>query len=491
MTAGNSADVIIVGAGIAGASAAIEAATQGARVIGIDAADGFGGTARLAGGGACVPGTTMQKERGVADSPELAFRDLAAGGHDFDRGWAKAYFERANAEVFEWLAGLGIAFPDLRHFEGDSVPRFHRPLDGGAGLMAGLWRHGASLGLDRAWRFGLRMTELIVTDGTVRGIICRNAAGGSEEFLAPAVIVAIGGFAANATMIRRHARWLDRAPRVLAGGGPGAQGEAIAILGRHGVRFGHLGDLYCYATGVPDYRDPSGERGVVLRGATGWLWLNRDGGRFHDESQATSGNVAVPRLLEQPQATGWAIFDDAMLAAVTVDDHHVPPGSETGNEAARRHLAHSAHAWQAPSLEELWQRAGIAPEGAAATIAAWHTLLASGQSRDPATGRPLAGLQALRVPPFHAVQFFPIGRKAMGGVQTDRTCRALTGDGSCLPGLYAAGETAGMAGGHIAGLRPLEGMMVGPSCFSGRIAGAMAADFARGSAGRATGQAAT
>lgn len=478
MTTGNGADVIVVGAGIAGASAAIEAATRGARVIGIDAAPGFGGTARLAGGGACVPGTAMQFESGIMDSPELAFADLAAGGHDFDRDWARRYFERANAEVFEWLAGLGIAFPDLRHFEGDSVPRFHRPLNGGAGLMEGLWRHGAGLGLNRAWRFGLRMTDLIVAEGAVRGIACRNAEGGHVEIRAPAVIVAIGGFAANVALIRRHARWLDRAPRVLAGGGPGAQGEAIAILSRHGVRLDHLGDLYCYATGVPDYRDPSGERGVVLRGATGWLWLNREGARFHDESQATSGNVAVPRLLEQPQATGWAVFDDAMLAAVTVDDHHVPPGSETGNEAARRHLTHSAHAWQAPTLDELWQRAGIAPEGAAASVSAWHALLASGQSRDPATGRALAGLQALRKPPFYAVQFFPIGRKAMGGVQTDASCRALLESGACLPGLHAAGETAGMAGGHIAGLKPLEGMMVGPSCFSGRIAGVTAAAFA-------------
>jgi predicted oxidoreductase len=67
----------------------------------------------------------------------------------------------------------------------------------------------------------------------------------------------------------------------------------------------------------------------------------------------------------------------------------------------------------------------------------------------------------------------------MGGVQTDRQCRALLESGEALPGLYAAGEVAGMAGGHIGGIKPLEGMMVGPSCFSGRIAGREAAAFSR------------
>lgn len=473
------ADVIVVGAGVAGASAFLEAATAGAVVIGIDAAPGFGGTARLAGGGMCVPGTSLQAARGIVDSADLAFADLEAGGHEFDRDWARCYFERGSAELIDWLIGLGVSFPDIRHFEGDSVPRFHRPLDGGAGLMDVLWQRIRECGSPSAWRFGWRLTELIIADGRVGGVICHDGKGREQRLRAPAVVIAIGGFAGSLAMIRRHARRLAGVPQVLAGGGPGAQGEAISILQRHGVRFDHLDELYCYATGVPDYRDPAGERGVVFRGNIGWLWLNRVGARFHDESQSTSGNLAVPRLLAQPGATAWAIFDEAMLPAITVDDHHVPPGSETGNEAARRHLAHSGWAWQADTLDELFRRTGIDADGAGHTVAQWNAGLAAGLVRDPATHRPLAGLSPLAEPPFHAVRFVPIGRKVMGGVQTDRQCRALLELGGTLPGLYAAGEVAGMAGGHIGGIKPLEGMMVGPSCFSGRIAGREAAAFAR------------
>lgn len=472
------ADVIVVGGGAAGACAFLEAATAGARVIGLDAADGFGGTARLAGGGMCVPGTALQAERGISDSPELAFADLAAGGHDFDRDWARTYFERGHTDLIDWLTGLGMTFPDIRHFEGESVPRFHRPLNGGAGLMAILWERFKERNLQSAWRFGWRLTDLIVEDGKVGGVVCRDAEGREQRLYAPAVVIAIGGFAGSLEMIRRHARRLEGVPQILAGGGPGAKGEAIALLQRHRVRFGYLDDLYCYATGVPDYRDPTGERGIVFRGKTGWLWLNRNGERFHDESQSTSGNLAVPRLLAQPEATGWAIFDEAMLPGIGVDDHHVPPGSETGNEAARRHIAHSSWVSRADTLDELFRSAGIDAEGAARTVAQWNGWLASGLARDPVTDRPLAGLPPLAKPPFYAVRFVPIGRKSMGGVQTDRDCRVLLETGDTLPGLYAAGEVAGMAGGHIGGIKPLEGMMVGPSCFSGRIAGREAAGFA-------------
>lgn len=475
------ADVIVVGSGIAGASASIEAAACGAKVIGIDAADGFGGTARLAGGGACIPGTAMQKERGIVDSPERALADLEANGHDFDRRWAETYFRRANDEVFEWLRGLGARFATLLHFEGESVPRFHRPLNGGAGLMAALWEHGRTLGLGWSWRFGLRLTDLVVEDGGVVGVACADDEGVEHRFRAGAVILAIGGFAANYEAVRRHACHLDGAPRVLVGGGPGAQGQGIAILERHGARFDHLRDVYCYATGVPDYQAPESHRGVVLRGKTGWLWLNRAGKRFHDESQATSGNVAVPRLLAQPGATGWAVFDESMVADITVDDHYVPPGSETPNAAARRHLANSRFVWRAGTLPALFSAAGIDPAAGCATVEAWGRLLHAGCDSDPATGRPLGGLGAVANPPFYAVQFFPIARKLMGGVQTDMDCRVLREkDGEPLPGLYAAGETAGMAGGHIGGIKPLEGMMVGPSCFSGRIAGRMATAHALG-----------
>jgi predicted oxidoreductase len=80
-----------------------------------------------------------------------------------------------------------------------------------------------------------------------------------------------------------------------------------------------------------------------------------------------------------------------------------------------------------------------------------------------------------RLDTYYAIQLFPLARKNFGGVKTDLRCRVLNKYFEPIPGLYAAGEVAGMAGGHINGKAGLEGTMLGPSIFSGRVAGAWAA----------------
>jgi predicted oxidoreductase len=94
-----------------------------------------------------------------------------------------------------------------------------------------------------------------------------------------------------------------------------------------------------------------------------------------------------------------------------------------------------------------------------------------GRAVDPDFGRPLAGLKPIDEPPYYAIQFFAAARKNLGGVRTDEDCQVVRTSGEPVPGLFAAGEVAGMAGGHINGQAALEGTMLGPSLFSGRVAG--------------------
>jgi predicted oxidoreductase len=469
------ADIVVVGAGIAGAAALIEAAASGASVVGLDSGPGFGGTARRGGGGICIPGSTMQREQGIVDDPELAFRDLAANGNVFDDVWARRYFENAAVEVFDWLHGLGIVFADIRHIEGDSVPRWHGPVGQGAGAMASLWTWMVRNGLDRAWRFGQRVVA-IEEEGGRRLVTAQDGAGRSLRIEAGAVVMATGGFAGNLDMVEASSARITRAGRVLAAGGPAAQGEGHRMLASLGARLDHLENVYAYATGTPDYSDPTGRRGVIVRGVRDWVWLNRQGRRFHDESRATSGKTATPAVLAQEGGTCWALLDAAMAEDLLVADHYREPGSETTRDAALRLLAHSPLVWRTESVSELAVRIGL-DRAASSTVSDWNALLASGAERDPLTGRALAGLRPLAKPPFTAIQFLPSSRKTLGGVQTDLACRVLDTGGRPMPGLFAAGELCGMAGGHIAGSLPLEGMMVGASCFSGRIAGREAARY--------------
>ena len=95
--------------------------------------------------------------------------------------------------------------------------------------------------------------------------------------------------------------------------------------------------------------------------------------------------------------------------------------------------------------------------------------------KEPEFGKPLTSSKAFDTPPYFAVQIFPLARKNFGGVKTDLQCRVLDKHFEPIPGLYGAGELCGMAGGHINGRAGLEGTMLGPSVFSGRVAGGWAA----------------
>jgi hypothetical protein len=108
-------------------------------------------------------------------------------------------------------------------------------------------------------------------------------------------------------------------------------------------------------------------------------------------------------------------------------------------------------------------------------IRRYHAAIDAGLAAEPDFRRPLLRAERFETPPFYAIPLRPLARKTLGGVRTDLRCRVLKDDGSVIRGLFASGEVAGMAGGHINGSATLEGTMLGPSLFSGRVAGAFAA----------------
>ena len=108
-----------------------------------------------------------------------------------------------------------------------------------------------------------------------------------------------------------------------------------------------------------------------------------------------------------------------------------------------------------------------------ASVAEFNAAISAGA--DPELGRDLSGARSIAVPPLHAIQYLPLVQKNLGGVRTDEACRVVTADGAAIERLFAAGEVAGMAGGHINGSAALEGAMFGPCIYSGRLAGRAAA----------------
>jgi predicted oxidoreductase len=456
-------DVIVVGGGAAGLSAAIEAAGAGADVLVVEACAEPGGAAAVSGGGTFVAGSPLQRALGIDDSCELALGDwLRWGGEEVDAAWAERYVRRSLQDVFDWLAGLGVAWTDVHHHEGNTVPRWHAPRGGGAEVVRVLRAAADARGV--RWRLGARVSELVLEHGAVTGV----ALEGGERLHARAVLVATGGFAGSAELVARHGPDAGEGSRVLLGGAPCAQGDGLALLTAAGAQVTGLDRLWLYPYGTPDDLDPSGLRGMAARGVRNEIWLNAAGRRFHDEN-ARGGATGTRALLTQRPATCWSIFDDDEAALLTLTHPGYGTDEEPDRAAVRAFLDRSPFVHRGATLSELAHSIGLPADALVATVEAYNSAFARSPPRDD-MGRDLQGLRPIDRPPYVALQYFPMARKCLGGVRTDASCR-VQGERGPIAGLYAAGEVAGMAGGHINGRAALEGTMFGPSLFSGRVAG--------------------
>jgi predicted oxidoreductase len=469
------ADMVIVGGGAAGGTAALEASAAGATFVALDQLAQIGGTAATSGGGTCIAGTAFQRSRGIDDSPELAFRDLIeASQGEADLDWARFYLEHSARDLYEYLTGIGVQYFDLKHQEHNTVPRWHQPRGAGQGIMDAIWAELGRQGLQDCWHFSMEALDLIWDGDRVVGVLARDKDGREHEFRGQTVIMATGGFMGNLDMVRQYGPQLEKVERVLVGGGVGALGKGHRILERYGAVLTHMDNLWCYMYATPDYKDASGRRGLVIRGIEDNIWVTKSGRRFHNEF-LTGAGFATPALLEQDPPTCWAILDHDMAMKMEISDPYYRRGGVAIPDKTEELLENSPYIHKGDTPEELARAAGIDVEGFSRTFNEWLALLRSGAEMDPATGRKLGKVQPFAQPPYYAVQFFPLARKNLGGVKTDLQCHVVTADGKIVPGLYAAGELCGMAGGHIAGKRALEGIMIGASLFSGRVAGAWAA----------------
>jgi succinate dehydrogenase/fumarate reductase flavoprotein subunit len=171
-------------------------------------------------------------------------------------------------------------------------------------------------------------------------------------------------------------------------------------------------------------------------------------------------------------------MDAPMTATMEIADPYYRNGDKVAREKVMELLDNSPFIRRADSLSELARSMQVDVPEFLATVGRYNKACEQQLETEPELGKPLEGSKAFDTPPYYAVQMFPLARKNFGGVKTDLKCRVLDEQFAPISGLYAAGEVAGMAGGHINGRAGLEGTMLGPSVFSGRVAGGWAAQAA-------------
>jgi flavocytochrome c len=458
------ADLIVVGAGISGLCAALEAARGGAKVTVVDAWSVFGGHAVMSQGAVSIVGTPVQEVRGIQDTPALAYRDFIEWGEDADAEWVRRYVDRSREEIFDWLTPMGVQFEEVTRPAGNSVPRFHIARGRGVGLVAPIFRECVkNSGIGFVWN--VKVDELIVESARVVGVRGEDLRRRQRlELRGRAVVMATGGFQNNLEMVR--AFWpatLPFPPRMLAGSGLNSTGSGHAVVTRAGGVLANMDHQWNYSSGLPDPRDPSGYRGLSATNSAA-IWVNAAGKRFVDETAGTK--VTFPALLRQEGATYWAIFDESSKRGFSVS------GTDWADFRAVERIIFGSDAVQsAPSVEDLARKAGLPAAVLANTVSRYNQMVDRG--RDTEFGRFGPGregfAQRIGKAPFYAVQLYPLTRKSLGGVRIDHSPRVLDRNGNPIPGLYAVGELTGFGG--INGRAGLEGTFLGPSIVTGRVAG--------------------
>jgi predicted oxidoreductase len=522
------ADVIVIGAGIAGLVATLELLEHGRDVLLIDRCkpDEVGGLAREAFGGMFMADTSEQRRSRIPDSVELALEDWMRMA-DFDeadewpRRWAEQYVARARDEVGGWLKSHGVRFfPVVNwaergvHGDGNSVPRFHLTWGCGKGLVDAVWgsirSHPRRSSLDV--RFGTKVAGLVTEeDGAVTGVTLED--GSSID--ARAVVVAAGGIGGNLDIVRKH--WpSDLGPppeHILMGSHYYADGAMHEEVSRIGGNVTHLSRMWNYADAVRHPRPQRPLHGLKLIPPRSGLVLDPTGRRYGPDALIPTfdARYALERMCEDDRKYYWMICN-WKIARRELDvsgSQHNPSIREKrlvrfllsillGKPTLVKHFVDNCPDFvTADSLPELASKmASVTDDGALdaarmqaeverydATLARGKGLWNDDQIRRIAQLRNWRG-DRLRTAKFQqiagdpdagpliAIRMTVMARKSLGGIQTDLDCRVLRADGTAIDGLYAVGEAAGFGGGGLHGKKSLEGTFLGGCVFTGRLAAA-------------------
>ncbi len=526
----HSADVAIVGAGLAGIVTALEALSRDRRVLLLDrdVEENLGGLAREAFGGLWFAGTPMQRRYRIHDSAELGFEDWISFGelsteHHWPRAWARRYVERCVPDVFAWLLGHGLRFLPMPMWverglyrPGNSVPRFHVLWGTGRALaetlIGVLMAHPRRARLEL--RFGHRVDSLVTQNGAVTGLNGITEPDGRPfEVAAESVVIAAGGINGDMDRVRQnwHADWGRPPPVILNGSHRFADGTLHDAARAVGANVTHLDWQWNYAAGIRHWRPRKPGHGLSLIPPKSALWLNARGERIGPMPLVAGFDTheLVARICQQPGGYSWQLLNRRIaLRELAVSGAEFNPAIRDrrrlrfaldllfGNRWLYHQLTrNSEDVVQADTLPELVRRMNAANgdevvdlatvEGAVARYDAaiergprFHNdeqlhriALARRWPGDRIRTCAFQPILDRAAGPLMAIREFVISRKSMGGIQTDLQCRALGDDGRPIDGLYAVGEAAGFGGGGMNGKRGLEGTFLGGCLLTGRIAG--------------------
>ena len=490
------ADVVVVGAGGAGMTAAITAAGEGKSVVILESQSMVGGNSVRATGGMNAGKTVYQDENefgesagvektlktaaekyadnetitalaktvseqwaayqanptGYFDSVELMELDTMIGGKGINDPELVETLCENSADAIDWLDEHGITLHNVSSFGGASVKRIHRPVNA-EGKTVSVGSYMIPLLQENCEKAGVKMmldttaTEILTdANGAAVGVKATGASGETVTVNAKAVVLATGGFGANLDMVVKYKPELKG---FMTTNAPGIQGQGIEMAQAIGAATVDMDQIQIHPTVEANTAALITEG---LRG-DGAILINEEGQRFIDE--VGTRDVVSAAEIAQTGSYSWLVVDQAMADASSVIQGYIKKGyTVTG-----------------ATYEELGKAMGVDAAAFAETMEKWNGYVEA--KNDPDFGR-TSFANPLNTAPYYAVKVTAGVHHTMGGLKINANTEVLNEKGEVIPGLFAAGEVTG----GVHGANRLGGNAVADFTVFGRIAGAAASDYA-------------
>ncbi|MFE8103372.1 flavocytochrome c [Brenneria goodwinii] len=410
-------DLVIIGAGGAGMSAAIEAHNQGAKVILLEKMPFAGGNTARAEAGLNAAGTELQKSRGINDSPEMFYEDTMKGGRNINNPEVvKTLTEHAKDSVI-FLKENGADLADLTRTGGSRVDRTHRPAGGepaGSFIATALIKKVKALDIDL--RTNTSATDIVQNDkGEVTGVKAKGKDGKEFTIDAKKVMITSGGFGANFDMIKQYDPKLVGFKTTNA---PGSQGDGIKMATKLNAKLVDMEYIQIHPSTVPG-------QGILITEAVrgdGAIMVNEGGKRFVNE--LLTRDVVSQSILKQPGAHAYLIFNDDLVKQ---------------NQATQSYFKQKLVA-EGNTVEELAKTINVDATQLAQTVSTYSGYVKA--DKDDEFGRDSMKL-ALDSGKYYAIEITPGIHHTMGGIAINNKAQVLDVNGKVIPNLFAAGEAAG------------------------------------------------
>lgn len=455
------ADIVIVGAGGGGLSAALEAVAQGAqKVIVLEMTAKTGGALNYTSGSMSAAGTIIQKEDGIEDTVESYVADIINNGDDFggkpNEELIRVYANEA-AQTFDWLYENGLK--DCKF-----------STDRATGARAVFAPEHALYSIQRTYKASPKdpanyksaahevLEALVKADGRIEVKLNTKAKkleandkgqvltvvteDGTRYTAQKAVIMATGGYSANGRLM---AQFVPNGDYYLAGGAAGADGNGLHMMQEVGAGLTAMDAIPTFPMGLVSRDNPkTGSIASTYTWKAGGIVVNQNGERFCNETESNPA-IREVALEEQPGAVQYDIFTDKIVEDLRANNGAFFYDAFFADESMRGyHVVESA-----ATLEELAEKIGVPAENLTRTVAAYNEAVEAGASDE--FGRLYDGTvnaynfctNKIEGDKFYAIRLQALCVMTLGGVTANSSMQVLDEAGNVIPGLYAAGETVG------------------------------------------------